>query len=103
MQRGNFNRCHITRLTLGSDEELSKTDIGEGEESKNLIQSQGRRWQQRKVKQREQKEPNKANDGSRIIGRRKGTSQEIWRQRACGENIEHSNSNWWISTGAAQI
>ena len=67
--KGEFNRCHITRLTLGADEEQSKTDVGEGEESENWIQSQGRRWEQRKTKQREQKEPNKANDGSRIIGR----------------------------------
>ena len=54
--KGEYNRCHITRLTLGADDAPPgcKQNDGEGLESNNWIWSQGANWESRKTKQREQ-------------------------------------------------
>ena len=54
--RGEYNRCSITRLTLGSNEEkpeLQKRDEGEGEQAEDWINNQGAEWILQKSKKRE--------------------------------------------------
>ena len=79
--KGEYNRCHITRLTLGEEEDppgRKQDEGGEGEESTSWILSQGANWESRKTKEREQidkqksrilcKEPKSGGEGRCKLG-----------------------------------
>ena len=69
--RGEYNRCHITRLTLGDDKEQPEgpNEGGEGEQSEEWIQNQGAAWIRSKLnKQREQD----LLEGNRILSKQQG-------------------------------
>ena len=69
--RGEYNRCHITRLTLGDDKEQPEgpNEGGEGEQSEEWIQNQGAAWVRSKLnKQREQD----LLEGNRILSKQQG-------------------------------
>ena len=63
--KGEYNRCHITRLTLEEPPPGSNKSEGEGEQSQEWIREQGAAW----IRDRMEQKKKEQEQGTRILGR----------------------------------